>query len=61
MHTAYAEAADTLHGCYKVHFLDNTTGRELVRGFDSPYLAKKFVVKLAHSKKCTLISYPIFK
>ena len=51
---------DTGTGYYKVYFLINSTKEHLVRSFDSLYLAKKFVNKLRFSKKCTLISYPIF-
>jgi len=47
-------------GFYKVKFMVNETGVLLTRGFDSPYFAEKFVNKLKHSKKCTLVSYPIF-
>ena len=41
-----------------VVFIEKKTGRKLVRRFSSPYLAKEFVRKLRHSKKCLLVSYP---
>lgn len=43
---------------YPVVF-QNEKGVRLTREFDSPYLAARFVNKLRHSKRCTLISYPI--
>lgn len=46
------------HG-YSVEYLVHKSNTRLVRVFDSPYLARKFVNRLRHSKKCTLISYPI--
>lgn len=52
---------DTTQGFYKVMFMVNATGEQLMRGFSSEYLAWKFVNKLKHSKKCTLIACPIFK
>lgn len=58
--TCYS-GSDTSSGRYKVSFIVNATGEQLVRGFDSEYLARKFVNKLKHSKSCTLASYPIFK
>ena len=51
---------DTTEGFYKVRFIINATNEYLVRGFDSPYLASKFVNKLKHSKRCTLVSCPAF-
>lgn len=43
---------------YRVVF-SNKQNTRLVRVFSSPFLARKFVNKLRHSKKCTLLSYPI--
>lgn len=43
-------------GYYRVVFL-NEKGIRLVRGFDSVYLARQFVNKIRHSKRCTLVSY----
>lgn len=60
----YAETCradnDTGTGYYKVYFLVNATKEKLVRSFDSLYLAEKFVNKLRFSKRCTLISCPLF-
>lgn len=36
------------------------TGARVERFFDSEYLCRKFVNKLRHSKRCRLISYPLF-
>lgn len=47
-------------GFCDVVFISNDTGRKLVRQFESLYLARKFVNKLRHSKKCVLVSYPDF-
>lgn len=52
---------DISSGYYKVCFVVNATKMELTRSFDSEYLARKFVNKLKHSKKCTLLAYPLFK
>ena len=46
---------------YNVTFIVNATRETLTRSFDSEYLAWKFVNKLKHSKRCTLVSYPLFK
>lgn len=48
-------------GYYKVTFIVNATREKLTRSFDSEYLAYKFVNKLRYSKRCTLVSYPLFK
>lgn len=48
-------------GYYKVKFIVLESGAEVTKGFDSPYLARKFVNKLRHSKKCRLVSYPYFE
>lgn len=39
----------------------NDRGKRVEKTFDSEYLCRKFVTKLKHSKKCTLVSYPLFK
>lgn len=36
----------------------NERGTRVEKTFDSVYLCRKFVIKLKHSKKCTLVSYP---
>lgn len=51
---------DTGKGYYKVTFLVNASRVKLTRSFDSPYLARKFVNKLKHSRRCTLLSHPSF-
>lgn len=52
---------DSVHGENDVVFLENKSGKRLVRQFDSPYIAEKFVNKVRRSRKLTLISYPIFR
>lgn len=49
----------TYIGSNDVVFLDNKTGRKLVRRFESPYLAKQFMNSVSRSKRTTLVSYPI--
>ena len=56
----YEEDYGNVDGCYKVTFLIKETGKRFVRGFSSPYQARLFVNKLKHSKKCMVISHPIF-
>lgn len=51
---------NTHAGFYNVTFLVNATGARLTRSFDSEYLARKFVNKLKFSKRCTLLSCPLF-
>ena len=46
---------------YNVSFIINATGVKLTKSFESPYNARQFVNKLKHSKRCTLVSYPLFK
>ena len=46
-------------GFYKVCFI-NEKGIRLIRGFDSPYEARKFVQKIRKSNRCTLVSYSGF-
>lgn len=52
----FYEYEDDGTGFFKVHFIVNETGVRLTRTFDSPYWANKFVHRLRHSKRCTLIS-----
>ena len=47
-------------GYYKVRFRVNESGVVVEKGFQSLYNARKFVLRLKHSKKCTLLSYPNF-
>lgn len=47
-------------GDNKVVYVVNKNGAMLVRNFDSPFAAKKFVNRLKRSRVCTLVSCPIF-
>lgn len=58
--TTYADAEDDNLGFYKVTFIENGTHRVLLRSFDSEYLCRQFVNKLKHSKRCKLLSCPLF-
>lgn len=57
--TCYANEAPPYY--YNVTFIVNETGEKLIKSFDSEFLARKFVNKLRYSKRCTLVSYPLFK
>ena len=46
---------------YDVTFLVLISNTKVTKSFTSAYLAQKFVNKLKHSKKCRLISYPLFE
>ena len=41
-----------------VKFIVVNTGAVVIKNFDSYYRCRKFVMKLRHSSKCRLISYP---
>lgn len=56
--TCYANECPSMP--YNVTFIVKSSGEKVTRGFASPYLAQKFINKLKYSKKCSLISYPIF-
>ena len=43
-----------------VKFIVRETGAVVTKEFDSYYRCRKFVMKLKHSKKCCLVSYPNF-
>lgn len=43
----------------KVVFL-NEKGARVEKEFDSEYFCRKFVNKLRHSKRCRLVSFPLF-
>lgn len=45
---------------YKVTFIVNKTKEKLTRVFTNEYDAYRFVNKLKHSKRCSLVSYPSF-
>lgn len=57
--TCYADQTPPYY--YNVTFIVRETGAKLTKSFDSEYLAYKFVNKLKHSKRCVLVSYPLFK
>lgn len=42
---------------YNVTFIVKSSSEVLTKSFDSPYLARQFVNKLKHSKRCSLISH----
>lgn len=44
---------------YKVVFL-NEKGVRVEKVFDSPWTARKFVNKIKYSKRCRLVSAPLF-
>lgn len=48
-------------GYYKVTFLVRETGAVVTRTFQEYLPCWKFVNKLKYSKRCRLISYPLFK
>ena len=39
----------------------NDRGTRVEKVFDSEFQCRKFVNKLKRSKRCTLVSYPLFK
>lgn len=41
-----------------VIFIVNISGEKITKSFNSPVQCRKFVNKLKHSKRCTLVSYP---
>ena len=57
--TCYANEAPPYY--YNVTFIVRATGEALTKSFDSEYMARQFVNKLRHSKKCALVSYPTFR
>lgn len=44
-----------------VVFIVKATGQKVVREFTSEYHARIFVNRLRHSKRCVLVSCPLFK
>lgn len=46
---------------YEIIFLVLENKTQVSKSFDSEYKARKFVNKLKHSKKCRLLSYPLFR
>lgn len=57
---SYLDESDDGSGFYKVTFRENKTNRLLLRTFDSEYFCRKFVQKMKHSRRCTLLNYPLF-
>ena len=51
----------SVSGDYDVTYIVNETGAKLTRSFRSELAAYKFVNKLRHSKRCTLVAYPFFE
>lgn len=45
---------------YKVSFIVKATNTVVTKTFTSLYKCRLFVNKLNHSKKCTLVSSPVF-
>lgn len=58
MKTCYANETPPYY--YNVTYIVNETREKLISSFECEYSAWKFVNKLKHSKKCTLVSYPLF-
>ena len=56
---SYADS-ESCSGYYEVTYIVKATGVKLVRSFDDEFACHRFVNKLRHSKKCTLVSYPYF-
>lgn len=46
---------------YEVVYLIRESGVKVTKNFDSPYLCRRLVNKLRHSKKCELISCPMLE
>ena len=42
---------------FNVTFIVNKTAERRIRSSDSDYLARNFMNKLKHSKRCTFVSY----
>ena len=41
---------------YRVIYLINESNTRVIRGFNSPYLARKLANKIKRSKRCTLLT-----
>lgn len=52
---AYYVDDDEGVGYFKVFFKAKKTGVDLVRSFESPYLAKQFANKVKRGKSCILV------
>ncbi len=58
--TDYADALPPHAGLYRVTFM-NESGTRLTRSFDSQYQASQFARKIKYSRKCRLVSTPLFR
>ena len=45
---------------YEVTYMVKETGVVLTKVFHSEYLARKFVNRVVHGKRCVLVSCPLF-
>lgn len=45
---------------YNVTFIVGETGKKLIRSFESELMAYQFTNKLRYSKRCILVSSPLF-
>lgn len=52
----YTDEVSRHDGNVSVTFLVKESGARLTRFFDSEFLARKFINKLRHSRKCTFLS-----
>lgn len=43
-----------------VVYIVKASGTRVTKHFESPYQCRQFVNKLKRSKKCALVSYPLF-
>lgn len=46
---------------YNVTFIVRETGIKLTRSFEAEHQARNFVTKLKHSRRCILVSHPLFR
>ena len=58
--TTYANERSDAEQQYHVTFIVKATQTKLTRSFSSPFYARQFVNKLKHSKRCILVSCPLF-
>lgn len=56
--TCYADQTPPYY--FNVTFIVKATGDKLTKSFESEYAAYQFVNRLKHSKRCVLVSYPLF-
>lgn len=48
---------EIIPGHFKVTFIVHASGNKVTKSFDSEYHMRKFINKLRHSKKCSLVSF----